>query len=123
MKKSVATIIDELTVTNIKIFHLVEKIEKGKHTPQGAKKLDDLNKYRSELHHALDRSKVMKKSISSIIDELTVTNIKIFNLVEKILKNEHTRQDAKKAQDLNRYRSELCNALNREFKERENIRV
>lgn len=65
----------------------------------------------------------MKKSIATIIDELSVTNIKIFHLVEKIEKNKHTREDAKKAHDLNKYRSKLCNALNREFKERENIRI
>ena len=65
----------------------------------------------------------MKKSIATLIDELTVTNIKIYNLVEKIQNNKHTRTDAKKAHDLNRYRSELCNALNREFKERENIKI
>ena len=45
------------------------------------------------------------------------------NFDEKIQKNKHTREDAKKAQDLNRFRSELCNAINRELKERENIRI
>lgn len=65
----------------------------------------------------------MKKRISQIIDELTVTNIKIFHLVGKIEKGKHTLEDAKKAHDLNRYRSELCNVLNREFKEREDIKV
>lgn len=100
----------------------MEKMEK-KHTPQGSKKLDSLNKYRLELRQALDRSKTIKKSISSVIDELTITNIKIFHLVDKMEKNKHTLEDAKKAHDLNRYRSQLCNALNREFKERENIKV
>ena len=61
--------------------------------------------------------------MATLIDELTVTNIKIFHLVDKIRKNKHTREDAKKAQDLNFYRSELCNVLNREFKEKENIKV
>lgn len=65
----------------------------------------------------------MKKTIATLIDELSVTNIKIYHLVEKIQKNKHTREDAKKAQDLNRFRSELCNAINRELKERENIRI
>lgn len=65
----------------------------------------------------------MKKSIATLIDELSVTNIKIFMLVDKIQKNEHTKKDAKKLQDLNSYRSELCNALNREFKDRENIKI
>ena len=65
----------------------------------------------------------MKKSIATLIDELIVTNLKIFHIVEKIQKNKHTLADAKKAQDLNKYRSELCNAINREFKQRENIKI
>ena len=123
MKKRFSQIIDELTVTNIKIFHLVEKIEKNKHTSKDTKKLQYLTKLRLELGKALDKSIVMKKRFSQIIDELTVTNTKIFHLVDKIEKNEHTREDAKKAQDLNRYRSQLCNAINEGFKERKNVRV
>lgn len=65
----------------------------------------------------------MKKTIATLIDELIITNIKIFTLVDKVQKNEHTRKDAKKLQDLNSFRSELCNALNREFEEREIIKV
>lgn len=65
----------------------------------------------------------MKKTIATIIDELSVTNIKIYHLVDKIQKNKHTRADAKKLQDLNKFRSALCNALNKEFKEREIIKT
>lgn len=65
----------------------------------------------------------MKKTTASIIDELIVTNIKIFYLVDKVQKDEHTRGDAKKLQDLNQYRSELINALNYEFKQRKTIKV
>lgn len=65
----------------------------------------------------------MKKSIATLIDELSVTNIKIFMLVDKVQKNEHTKADAKKLQDLNSFRSELCNALNKEFKERQIIKI
>ena len=65
----------------------------------------------------------MKKSIATLIDELSVTNIKIFMLVDKVQRNKHTKKDAKKAQDLNSYRSELCNAINKEFKHRKNIKV
>lgn len=57
----------------------------------------------------------MKKSISELIDSLSVTNIKIFHLVDKVQKNEHTREEAKKLQDLNTYRSQVMNALNVEF--------
>ena len=65
----------------------------------------------------------MKKTIATIIDELIITNIKIFMLVDKIQKNEHTLEDAKKLQDLNSYRSELCNGLNKKFKERKIIKL
>ncbi len=65
----------------------------------------------------------MKKSIATIIDEISVTNIKIYHLVEKIQKNKHTRKDAKKLQDLNSFRSELMNALNKEFKERQIVKI
>ena len=65
----------------------------------------------------------MKKPLSTIIDELIVTNIKIFFLVDKIQKNEHTKEDAKKAQDLNSYRSVLLNEINKEFNEREIIKI
>ena len=120
MKKNFSQIIDELTVTNIKIFHLALK---KKPSLKDSKKLEDLNKYRLELSSGLNRTETMKKKFSQVIDELTVTNIKIFHLVLKMEKNKHTLEDAKAAHDLNRYRSELCNTINREFKERENIKV
>lgn len=60
----------------------------------------------------------MKKKISLLIDELSITNCKIFALVDRVQKNEHTKEDAKKLQDLNTYRAELSNALNEAFGER-----
>ena len=57
------------------------------------------------------------------MDELSVTNTKIFFLIEKVQKDEYTREDAKKIQDLNKYRSELVNALNEYFQERQNVKV
>lgn len=65
----------------------------------------------------------MKKTTASIIDELIITNIKIFFLVDKVQRDKHTRADAKKLQDLNQHRSELMNALNKEFKQRKIIKV
>ena len=53
----------------------------------------------------------MKKKLSLLIDELSITNIKIFMLIEKVYQDKHTREDARKVQDLNKYRSELCNAI------------
>lgn len=65
----------------------------------------------------------MKKKISLLIDELSITNCKIFYLVDKVQNNQHTVGDAKKLQDLNLYRAELCNALNEEFGERKDTKV
>ena len=65
----------------------------------------------------------MKKTIAEIIDELTICNIKIFMLVDKIRANEHTKEDAKKTEELNLYRSRLKNAINEYFQERQEIKV
>ena len=65
----------------------------------------------------------MKKTIGELIDILSVTNIKIFYLVDKVQKNEHTKEEAKKIQDLNRYRSEVTNAINEYFGERKETKV
>jgi predicted deacetylase len=54
----------------------------------------------------------MMKKLAQLIDELSVTNIKIFMLVDKVQRNEHTLEDAKKIQDLNKFRAELMNAIN-----------
>ena len=54
----------------------------------------------------------MKKTLAQLIDELSITNIKIFMLVDKVQKNEHTKEDAKRIQDLNMFRAELMNAIN-----------
>lgn len=65
----------------------------------------------------------MNETIGALIDKLSVTNIKIFMLVDKVQKNEHTLADAKKIQDLNLYRSELTNAINNYFKDRQEIKI
>lgn len=65
----------------------------------------------------------MMESIGSLIDKLSVINIKIFMLVDKVQKNEHTKEDAKKLQDLNSYRAVLTNAINEFFGERKNIKI
>ena len=64
----------------------------------------------------------MKKTIGELFDILSVTNIKIFMLVDKVQRNEHTKEDAKKIQDLNSYRSQITNAINKYFNEREEIK-
>jgi hypothetical protein len=65
----------------------------------------------------------MKKTIGQLIDELSITNCKIFYLVDKVQKNKHTKEDAKKIQDLNLLRSKLTNAINAYFEERQDIKV
>ena len=65
----------------------------------------------------------MQKTIGILIDELSVTNIKIFMLVDKVQKNEHTVEDAKKIQDLNSYRVQLSNAINEEFNQVQQIKL
>ena len=57
----------------------------------------------------------MRKTISELIDSLSICNIKIYFLEEKVAANTHTKEDAKKIQDLNRYRASLMNALSEEF--------
>lgn len=65
----------------------------------------------------------MKKTIGSLIDELSVTNIKIYHLVERIQSNNFEKEDAKKLQDLNSYRSQLTNAINEWANERQEIKI
>ncbi len=54
MKKSVGELIDGLGIVNIKIFFLVDKVQRNKHTRADAKKLQDLNKLRSEYMNAIN---------------------------------------------------------------------
>lgn len=70
-----------------------------------------------------NKRNVMEETIGSLIDKLSVVNIKIFMLVDRVQRNEHTKEDAKKIQDLNYYRSQLTNAINEFFKERQEIKL
>ena len=65
----------------------------------------------------------MKKNLSELIDSLITTNIKIFMLVDKVQRNVHTVDDAKRIQDLNTYRSQLANAINEWAGERKEIKI
>lgn len=65
----------------------------------------------------------MKKTLGTLIDELSVTNIKIFFLVDKVQRNKHTKKDAKRLQDLNLFRSKLMNAINEHFDEEQQVKV
>ena len=72
---------------------------------------------------SLHRYEGMKKTIAELIDELSITNIKVFFLIEKVHQDTHTKEDAKKIQVLNRYRSQLVNAINEFFNERQEVKV
>lgn len=65
----------------------------------------------------------MNKTVGEMIDELSVTNNKIFYLVDKVQRNVHTVEEAKKIQDLNTYRVMLKNEINAFFKERTEFKV
>lgn len=65
----------------------------------------------------------MKKTIAELIDELSITNIKIFMLVEKMQNKTGTAEDGYKLQDANKYRSQLKNAINQYFDERQETKL
>lgn len=65
----------------------------------------------------------MKKTIAELIDELAITTCKIFALVDKVQADKHTREDSKRLQDLNLYRSQLKNAINEELGGRIEVKV
>ena len=65
----------------------------------------------------------MEKTVAELIDELCITNEKIYHLIDKVIDDTHTREEAKKVQDLNRYRSQLKNAINEYFKERQEVKT
>jgi len=65
----------------------------------------------------------MKKTIGELIDEIGIINIKIYMLIDKVYDDTHTREDAKKIQELNKQRSALKNAINEEFGQKEEIKI
>jgi len=65
----------------------------------------------------------MKKNIGELIDELSITNTKIFYLIDKIQSDNFTKKDSKEVQALNIYRSKLRNAINEYFNENQTIKV
>lgn len=65
----------------------------------------------------------MKKTIGSLIDESGIVNCKIYHLVQKIQSGNFEKEDAVKLQDLNTYRSQVTNAINEYFHERQEIKV
>lgn len=58
MNVSIAEIVDQLIVVNLKIYHLVEIVEKENDDPvvaEAARKIQYLNRQRSELKNDLNR--------------------------------------------------------------------
>ena len=60
----------------------------------------------------------MEKTLAELVDELSITNIKIFMLMEQ-----EDMESFKKLKVLNKYRSELKNAINSSFNEREEVKL
>lgn len=58
----------------------------------------------------------MKKKLSELIDELSIVNIKIYMLMEN-------GNDLEKVKKLNRYRSDLKNAIGEYFNENGEIKT
>ena len=72
--------------------------------------MDGLSEYFSEFSWICCK-KLMKKTIAELIDELSITNIKIFFMIEKIQDDKGTAKDGQKVQLLNMHRSKLMNAI------------
>jgi len=60
----------------------------------------------------------MHKTLSELADELSITNVKIYHLMEN-----DDAESFKKLKVLNKYRSELKNAISDYFDEREETKV
>lgn len=65
----------------------------------------------------------MKKTLAELIDELTIVNIKIFNLVDLLESGAGDVEDARKLQSLNKYRNRLKNAISEWANERVEVKV
>ena len=60
----------------------------------------------------------MKVTVGELIDSLSICNVKIYHCMER-----DDAESFKKLKALNRYRSELKNAINNYFNEREEIKI
>lgn len=65
----------------------------------------------------------MKKTLAELIDELSIINIKVFFLIEKVQNKTATLEEAEKIQTLNKQRSKIMNAISEEFKQDERIKI
>ncbi len=65
----------------------------------------------------------MKKTIAELIDELSIVNIKIFMLIEKVQNHTATLEEAGKVQKLNLQRSKLMNAISDEFNQEGRVKI
>jgi hypothetical protein len=65
----------------------------------------------------------MKKTLGELVDELGIVNIKIFMLIDGVMHDNYTKEDAKRVQELNLQRSKLKNAINEFSREKQEIKV
>jgi hypothetical protein len=54
MKKTIGELIDGLSIANNKIFYLVGKVQRDEYVKEDAKRIQDLNKLRSEYVNAIN---------------------------------------------------------------------
>ena len=66
---------------------------------------------------------MIKKTVGELVDTLSVLNIKIFFLIEKLQGGTGTVEEAQKVQLLNKQRSEYMNAISEEFGQKPTIKV
>jgi hypothetical protein len=59
------------------------------------------------------------KTIGQLIDELTITNLKVWHLIDKVMDGTATREEAQAVQTFNLQRSELVRAIDRRLGERD----
>ena len=65
----------------------------------------------------------MKKNFGELLDEFVTVQIKIFMLIDKVQSGDFEKEEAQKIQALNKYRSELKNAINEFFDERQEVKI
>ena len=65
----------------------------------------------------------MNKTIAELIDELSITNVKIALIIEKVNHNKHSKEEAYKMNKLVQHRSKLKNAISDYFEEEQEVKT
>ncbi|MDO8657708.1 MAG: DUF559 domain-containing protein, partial [Candidatus Levybacteria bacterium] len=113
---SFAEVIDKLTVLAIKTQMTTG--DKLKQVLKDYRRVEMVVIAGLEHHYVKEPKKVLH-----LLKELISTNIKVFMLIDKVQKNDFEKAEAIKVQALNKHRSDLMNALNKEFKQRQIVKI